>query len=397
MFFSGCNSNKPQTNYFSYSSDTLIIETKKIEGNGLFTPGASRLRFRDTAEWKELLDWFDFQFVYPEKLKETKIEIFSIIHVPLKYYNKLKYDTLQKFSSEQENTIGIVSGIIDNDEVFIVDENNNKDFRDDSIRVFNEWDWWSDENLIKCEYIIEKEKETISDFGWIKIGRRKDDLLFTNCQHLEATFSIDDIKYKLGVIDDNSNSFCFIRPEFALLGENEVMRDTLFERDLLKLKEYIKLGNFYYAIKDFYSGSGTIVLVKEENFESKVGVQIGTNAPSFKFVSTTGDTISSSEYKNYDYLIANVSGCSPRSFDIFEEILNGINSKLKLIGINSGVKRGLKGVLIDVEDQYNNEMYVNYRNAYSSYDCYLINKEGRIIDKFKISNWESNLTEFISK
>lgn len=397
IVLSGCTTKQPQTNNFLSSEDTLIIETNKFESSGLFKVGATQLTFKDTAEWKEIFDWFDFQFIYPKNLKETKIGFTSIMFNPLRYYDKLKHDTLQKNTSSQENQIFIVTGILDNKEVFILDQNSNKDFRDDSIRVFNKWDWKSDKNLIKCKYIIEKEQETLADSGWVKIGKWNDDTFKSTCQHLEATFSIDNIKYKLGVVDDNPTSFCFFRPLFALLGENEVMRDTLLERDLVKLNEYIKLGDLYFEVNDFYSGSGTIVLVKEENFEGKVGIQVGAFAPSFNFVSTVGDTISSSEYKNYNLLIANISGCTPSSFDVFEEIQNATNSKLKLIGINSGVEKDLEGILVDVEDEFNNDLYINYRNAYSSYDCYLVNKEGKIVDKFKIFDWKTYLTGFIGK
>lgn len=190
--------------------------------------------------------------------------------------------------------------------------------------------------------------------------------------------------------------FVFLSQFFALLGENEVLRDTLLERDLLNLGEFIRLGKSYYKIEDFYSGSGTIELIKIDDFESKVGVQVEAIAPSFRFISTEGDTIySSSHYKNTNFLIANVSGCTPRSFDVFNEIQMETTKNLKLIGINSGIKKDLKGVVLDVENEFNNEMYSSYRNAYSSYDCYLINKDGRIIDKFSIFDWKSHLNEFL--
>ena len=395
IVLSSCNTKQPQTNTFSSSEDTLILETTKIGGHGLFRIGAGQLTFRDTVEWKNILDWYDFQFKYPDNLENPKIGLTTIMFDPLKYFDKIKHDIIQKNLSRQENTIGIVTGIIDNNEVFIFDENNNRDFCDDKVRAFNEWDWMSDENLIKCRYIIEKREETIADSGWVKIGKWQDRILISTCQHLVANFFIDDIHYKLGVVDENSSGFCFLRPAFALLGENEVLRDTLLERDLLKLGEYIKLGKSYFEINDLYSGSGHVVVVKTEDFESKVGVQVGAIAPSFKFISTKGDTICSSDYKSNDYVMTNISGCTSRSFDVFKKIQDTLDNKLKLIGINSGVNKDLEGVLIDVEDQFNNEVYINYRNAYSSYDCYLINKDGRIIDKFSIFDWESHLNEFI--
>jgi hypothetical protein len=396
LVLSSCTTEKTQKNEFDASEDTLIIDSRRIEGHGLFRIGASQLSFRDTIEWKDVLDWFDLHFKYPENLKDSRIGITSIMFNPLRYFDKVTHDTIQLNKSRPENIIGIAIGKIDNNEVFIFDQNNNRDFRDDSIRSFKEWIWMSNENLLKCKYKIVKRKETIIDSGWVKIGKWKDEILKTTCQHIEANFAIDEVHYKLGVVDRNSTSFCFFTPVFALLGENDVLRDTLLDRDLLKLGEFIKLGKSYYRIADFYSGSGTVELIRIDDFETKVGIQVGAIAPSFNFISTDGDTIySNTHYKNINLLIANVSGCTPRSFEVFNEIQSELVSNLRLIGINSGVKKDLKGVVLDVENEFNNQVYKSYRNAYSSYDCYLINKEGIIIDKFSIFDWKSHLNGFI--
>ena len=382
---------------FSSSEDTLVLETKKIEGCGLFNIGTSILAFIDTSEWENILEWYDFQFYYPDNLKNIKVGLFKIMNNPFRYYDKINHDTIQLNTSKQENTLGIVTGTIDSLEVFIVDQNNNKNFCDDTVRTFNDWDKKSKKNIIKCKYIVEKKEETITDSGWIKIKKSKGITFKSTCQHLEANFFIDDIPYTMGVIDENGTSFCFYKPVFALLGENGILRDTLLERDILNLGEYIKLGEFYYKIEDFFSGSGTIELAKIKDFENKVGVQVGTIAPAFRFVSTNGDTINNSDYKNHYLLIANVSGCVPSSYAVFNEIQNATTDKLKIIGINSGISKNLKGILIDVNNPFNNEIYENFRNGYSSYDCYLVNKEGRIEDKFGIFDWKSHLNKFVVK
>jgi hypothetical protein len=392
---SACSLKESQPNQFLSTKDTLIIESKKTEGHDLFMIGASNLSFRDSTEWKSILEWYNLNFTYPENLRDSKIGITSIMLKTLRYFDRVTNDTIQLNIFRPDNIIGIATGKIDNREVFIVDQNNNRDFRDDSIRFFNEWVWMSDDNLIKCKYEVEKKNETISDSGWIKIGKWKDQILKTTCQHMIASFTIDNIQFKLGVADRNSTSFCFFSPVFALLGENGILRDTLLERDILNLGEFIRLGKYYYKIEDFYSGSGTIELIKINDFENKIGVQVGTIAPSFKFISTDGDTVYSSSLNNSDLLIANVSGCTPSSFEIFNKIQNSTFNKLKLIGINSGVCKDLKGPVINVEDHFNNEVYNIFRNAYSSYDCFLINMDGRIIDKFSVFDWESHLSAYI--
>jgi hypothetical protein len=402
LTLSSCTARETQTNSFDGSDDTLIIDFRKIEGHGLFRIGATPLSFRDTTELKSLLDWFDLHFKYPENLSDSRIGIVSIMINPLRYFDRVTHDSIQLNNSRSENIIGIATGKIANNEVFIVDQNNNRDFRDDSIRSykeirsFEEWVCMSNKNLIKCKYVIVKRNETIRDSGWIKIGLWKGTVMKSTCQHMEANFSIDDIHYKLGVVDRNMTSFCFFTPVFSLLGENNVLRDTLLERDLLSLGEFIKLGKSYYKITDFYSGSGTIKLLRIDDFESKVGIQVGAIAPSFKFISIDGDTIySSRQYKNTNLLIANVSICTSRSFDVFNEIQSEIVDELRLIGINYGRDKELKGIILDVENEFNTEVYKNFRNAYSSYDCYLINKDGRIVDKFSIFDWKSHLNGFI--
>ncbi len=394
IVLSSCAEKKPTANAFNSSEDTLILETTKFKGEGLFNTGAGSLSLKDTTEWKELLSWFDFGFIYPNDLEDQKIGFTSIMFFPLKYYSQSNFDTIQINTSIEENTIGIVSGVISGNEIFILDENNNKDFRDDSIRTFKEWIWRSDDNLIKCNYVVKKKDKTVRDSGWVKFGIWDERILKSTSQHLEANFTIDNNLYTLGVVDDNSSSFCYYSPVFALLGENQVRRDTLLDRDILELGEYVKLGDSFYKINKFYSGSGHIRLIRENDFEKKIGVQVGSIAPSFEFISNSGDTINSSVYKGKDYLIANVSGCSPRSYDVFKDICSSVDNALKVIGVDSGIKDGLEGLLIDVENNYNSDFYEYFRNAYSSYDCYLVGDDGRIKDRFRIFDWESYLTEY---
>lgn len=392
---SNCINRKPQANIFFSSDDTLIIESVKIEGNGLFMVGAGELNFRDTTEWTESFDWFNFQFTYPENLQNVKIGLTSIAFNPLRYFDNANQDTIQLNTSRQENIIGIARGNIGKDEVFILDENNNRDFRDDSVRKFIQFDWNNDENLIKCKYSIERKDGFNADSGWIKIGHWRGIILKHTSQHFESSFSIDNTNYIIGIADDNSSSFCFFRPVFAILSENYVRRDTLMARDLLRPGEFFRLGKSFYEINDFYSGSGTLKLVRIDDFESIVGIQIGANAPSFEFISVSGDTIRSQSYENHELLIANVSVCSPRSFDELNKINAVLDNDLKVFGINSGVNKDLNGIIVDVENEFNEDLYFNFRNAYSSYDCFLIGSDGRIKDKFSIFDWESHLKEYM--
>jgi hypothetical protein len=125
LALSSCTARDTQTNKFDASDDTLTIESRRIEGNGLFMIGASQLSFKDTVEWKEILDWFDLYFKFPDNLENPKIGLTSIMFNPLRYFDKRGHDTIQKNSSRQENTIGIVSGIIEISEMIQSDHSKN--------------------------------------------------------------------------------------------------------------------------------------------------------------------------------------------------------------------------------------------------------------------------------
>ena len=167
-------------------------------------------------------------------------------------------------------------------------------------------------------------------------------------------------------------------------------------RDIINYGEYVRLGKDYYKFHDLYNGCGTIVLTKEERFDTIIGTQIGMLAPKFQCFTIHNDTISSD---NLDWhkpiLIANFSGCTGRSYDKFNELNTLLGDTINIIGLESGINKDIGGILVDVEIEYNKDIYKKYRNAYSSYDCYLIDTNKRIIDKFDIFDWETYLTEFI--
>jgi hypothetical protein len=212
---------------------------------------------------------------------------------------------------------------------------------------------------------------------------------------MKSTFSIDGYEYQLGVVDYNSSSFDFFSPRIAILAEGEMERDTLLLRDYHEIDENLKLGKFYYKFEDFYSGDGTIVLVKEPNFDKKVGVQIDALAPNFEFVSFEGDTLSKDDFEEDFLLITNFSGCTQRSYDVYQDLLAADIDNMAIIGLESGLSVNLGGITLDVENPFNEDMYEKYRNWYSSYDSYLIDREGRIVDKFSIFNWKIHLKDYI--
>jgi len=87
--------------------------------------------------------------------------------VPLRYYDSQECDTIfQKNNSIKDRQMLVVSGYIDGKEVFMIDQNHNQDFRDDSVRELQDMDWFSSNHLIKCQFDVE-----VGDDSWLVFYR----------------------------------------------------------------------------------------------------------------------------------------------------------------------------------------------------------------------------------
>jgi peroxiredoxin len=301
-----------------------------------------------------------------------------------------KIDTLHVPTSS-DNSWCIMTGKKNNAQVFIVDENNNKDFRDDSVRTYQKMDWHSTANLIRCKYKVFDGQKTIEDSSWVNIGTLNNDNLWRFVSHhVQSQFSIDDSTFQIGVSSSHS-LVTFDEPLLALISKNGVNKDTLLMADIVSKGEYLKLNNQYYRFADISNEGKYVTLIKEKDFDKKVGIQVGMLAPEVKFKSIKGELKSSSDFRDKPLLMANYSGCTHESYEKYKQLLKSHGQEMNIIGIESGIKTDLGGILIDVEDKYNLDIYNKYRQAYSSYTCYLISTEGRIINKFDIFDWESNL------
>lgn len=392
LLATGCQKKTNNQNIFSSQSDTLFLQTTKIKGDSLFNVGAGEATFRDTNDWKKL-EWFeyypDYPIDYPDSVKNMELGFIFEMFDSLKHFDpRTRQIRKQKNYSLADIQILMIKGKKNDKEVFIVDQNNNKDFDDDTVRIFQDWNWKSNTNLLQVQYNVDFGDKVIHETGWCKIGLFKGRLLSSTSQFLLSNFTIDNEVFVIGVTDDNGSTFDFYRPIMYPFVENNISRDTLIVSDVVKLKEYIKLGNNYYQFDQLYNGSGTIVLVKENNFRSLIGTQKGMIAPTPDFMTITGKTYNIKDFSDKPILISNISGCSPRSYNQYKEIINRYSTKIDIIGVEHNIKENIGGLIVDISDSVNSDFYKNYRNAYSSYDCYLINKEKRIIDKFDVFDWE---------
>jgi len=403
LLASGCTQ-KEEVNHFSSDQDTLLITTDKQMGNGLFSAGASSLYFTDTTER------YFYPIVFPDDINEIKLAL-RFIDLKAWQFNrykkgesKLEYllddiakgnlDTMNCPTPEQ-NYLNIMTGYKDSVRVFIVDENNNKDFTDDSIRTYQKLKWYSSENLIKFTYEIYDGQAIVKDSSWFNIGTTGgSDLWSYVSQHLTADIYIDNQAYQIGISDEQSGFTYDLAPRIALLSENGISKDTLIKSEVLYLDEYVKIGQSYYRFDRITNSGKYVTLIKENDFESLFGTQVGMLAPEFSFKSYVGDTIRSTDLHAKPLLIANISGCTSRSFSVYTEMSAKYADQLFVLGLTPHIAKDYGGTLADTEDPFNKEIYDIYRHAYSSYTCYLIGTNNRIIDKFSVFNWESHLPEF---
>lgn len=402
-------------NHFTSSKDTIVVVTNKIKGVGIFHAGASEIQFQDT------LERYDYPVVFPKNITNIKLAYRAIDLKPWAFVNlkSRKSDTLTNFlknnfprkidtlkiPSIRDNSLSIMSGQRGKDTIFIVDENNNKDFRDDSLRLYQKMDWKSTDKLIKCKYNIYNGKVMVEDFNWANIGTLgSNELLFFVSHHLESAFSIDNQRYKIGLIDWQS-SFTFDEPILALISQNGIKKDTLLETELLKKGEYMKLNNSYYRFDDISNDGKYITLIKENDFNSKIGTQVGMIAPDFNGHSIDGDSVSFADYKSKYLLLVNVSACWSKisSYKCYKELTEAVSGKIEILGIDNSpnfLKQNIKdlnlsGKFIIAEDK-NSSIQKNYRPGFCSRTCFLINPEGRIIDKFEVFDWKTNLASYLN-
>ena len=371
----GCSINKETPNQFSSSDDTLIIRTEKQKGDGLFSLGVMPLDFKDTIEK------FSHRVIYPKNVSSIKL-----------------IEMLADFRATDSYYVEIMTGRINDKEVIIVDENNNKDFTDDSIRNINPIKWRTDDGLIKCKFLISNGNEIVMDSSWLRIGTWHDDLWGGRSEHLIADFILNKENYKVGIIDARLLGFFYgIYPEAAILSHNSEKKDTLVQKDILQIGEFLNLDGNYYRFAHVTNNGEFITLIKEVNFNKKIGTQVGLIAPEFICNNVSGDTIVSSNLHDRIMIIANSCGCGGDSLSTqaYYEMRKEYGNNICILRLDSKIDKGLDGLQIDIAEKFNNDIYKKYRNEYCSRICYVIDKNDRIIDKFPVNNWRSNLPGLI--
>ena len=377
IFIVACENKKTLANHFTSSDDTLVIRTKKVKGSGLFQMGAGYPIFKDTTEK------FPYSITYPKNIQDIQ-----------------RYVFIPDFQEKAKFYIDILKGTKNGQLVYVVDENDNKDLQDDTIRSLEKMQWYSAENAVKCKYSISNGEKIVKDSSWLQIGTVGDDVLLGTSDHLIGEFSIDNEIYKIGITDrPGASQFKYSEAsEIALLSNKGDEKDSISIRDLFKIGEFLNLDNSYYTFSSISNNGEYISIVKEKGFENETGTQVGMISPSFNVVTTAADTISSSNLQTKITVIANSCGCggdkeSTQASNDIKKAFDNIN----VLHVDSKIETESNDLHIDMENSFNKDFYNNYRQEYCSRICYVIGKNKRIIDKFYITDWKTILPNLIEK
>ncbi len=376
LVLQGCKKREYGLNQFYSSSDTLVIRTSKQKGTGLFTWGTGSLFFNDSIN-------LSYKPVLPKEILD------------IKYAQKFI-----DFKSENKFSVDIISGVKNGQKVFVVDENYNKNFTDDSIRVLKKINWYSIDDLIKCKFMTTNGNMVKKDSSWIKIGDHNGQFLCGRNEHLSAKFRINNEDYEIGIVATRTGDFTYtFKPVAAILSYGKTEKDTLSLGEIINLNDFFSFANQHYRFDNVSNSGEYVTLIKEDDFRSKVGTQIGMIAPDFRAISISGDTINGSNLHDKITIVANSCGCGgdKASTKAIYDIRTAYANEINVLGLDSKIDEEQEGILIDVEDEFNKDIYKKYRKEYCSRICYVIDENNRIIDKFEVTNWKLNLAKLFNK
>ncbi|MGZ2369322.1 peroxiredoxin family protein [Ancylomarina sp. YFZ004] len=412
LSFSSCQ-NKKNENHYSGKESAIQLKTIKHKGRGLFENSGWSLFFKQPKD-----HLFDFNL--PEKLDSIEIatllldikpdiyEKFKIGRMDTTAFNnlvvKFDVDTLNLPKQEiKKNYLSILRAYQNDTLVFMIDQNNNRDFTDDTIRNLKNNQLKADGYNFDFEFDIFNDKEIVTSHSWVKVVKspRGSRLAVVVNQHVSAKFTMDGKSFTIGVADDQGNC-SFDEIVIALLEDNGVKKDTLTRKDYFKRGEYLKLGEHYYKFQDITNDGSLISLIKEDDFKNKVGTQVGMLAPEFTCKTLDNQSRSLKNYKGSYLLLANLSSCwgYAESYTHYKAIGEQYASQLRRIGIDyedrnliQKIKElKLKGEFV-IAEANKGSFQEAFRPGYSSRNCFLIDPDGRIVSRFDIENWKSVLSK----
>ncbi len=412
----GCISENPigsTPNSFSSAPDTLRLNLQKVKGFGILGYSCTSLRFLDTTETDIPA------LIIPQDIHDWQLSYISIDNKPffLQGYGNGRMDSLfytnfldmpnliakgkidtANLLSDSDYYIYILRGQHNGQDVFMLDENSNKDFTDDSIRLVKPLVPKSVSNLIKCKYPIYNDTEFVIDSSWMNIGLSdQNGMSICEAFHHVTTFSIGEEQYKIGVWQYENGGLAFAwRPTLALLAADSFELDQLSVENTISRNEYLRLGNDHYHFHDITNDGRIITLIKEAHFEQQIGTQKGMIAPAFECVTVDGEVIKSNQIGKSPLLITNLTACGSGTLEDYQAILAASTGKIKVLAMEPHPKGSSPGAVVDTENDLNRKFHETYRKYYSSRICYLIGEDRRVLERFHIENWENRLAQYLS-
>ncbi|MCB0633310.1 MAG: M56 family metallopeptidase [Saprospiraceae bacterium] len=401
-------------NQFYSTQDTLILQTEKYPGYGMFSGGFGSLFLEAIPEDDDRLkmipagisdaafgqDYIDLKVWQYESLKKDKHEYLGEF---LEKWYPEKIDTAN-LPSLDDNTVKVLVGKQNGEKIYIVDQNNNLDFRDDPVRSLKKINWKAMEAPVSCHYRIYNGEEIMQDSSWVYIGLFNDDQVWISAaQHLRSTFSIDEQNYTVRVFNDAPMMrWCFENPQISITAQNGVEKDSLVFRDKFELGEYLKFDNTYYRFADVSNDGRTITLIRVENSSNIISAQAGFIAPDFSAVTTNGDSVTLSDYRGQYLLLANMAAiclAPERTYGQYKDTWANYHDKMAIVGIDYSPddiqqnmdRLQLEGTFVISKD---NSSIEDYRDFHCSEICFLIDPAGRVVDRFEIADWSTSLAKY---
>lgn len=392
--------------------DTLTLKTTRHEGYGLYTGGHWGLYVNDLAPDD------DRRQIVPQGISELQLGR-QTVDLKVAQYKRLvadQHDYLPEFltinypsridtanlPAPAENAVELILGKKDGVPVYIVDENGNRDYRDDPVRPLIDMSTAMETTKpIKCHYSIYNGKAMVRDSGWIYVGLGNNDKVKVSvAQHLRASLTLGGQQYTLQAVSwIPFIGFCFDSPKISITTHNGIPKDSLLFSDQYELGEYLKFGGAYYQFANVANDGSTITLIREDDVSDKVGTQPGFIAPEFNALTTSGDTIALEDYRGQYLLLANITACwsEKMSYAYYKELWEDHHDKMAILAIDESPNAlqvnienlDLEGKFIIGKDHPSVKR--NYREDFCSRVCFLIDPNGQIVDRFEIADWKETL------
>ncbi|MEA1885854.1 MAG: hypothetical protein U9N72_01415 [Bacteroidota bacterium] len=246
--------NQKNINHFSSYADTLILKTEKIKGCGLFTPGSGSLVFNAPQS-----NLYGIEFNIPQRFDNPEVAV-TVLDIKQNAYKKFLLGELTKSSfnrgyhflggdtsllpdkAVEKNYLSILTADKKDEKIMIVDQNNNYDFSDDSIRHIPDIDWHAYDSLIEFNHEIFNDSAIITATSWANIGHSQlsyNILCFTS-QHYVSNFNVNGDRYAVGAYDRQWNT-AFYFPRLSLIMSAGIIIDKFnlfdWESHLEKIKD----------------------------------------------------------------------------------------------------------------------------------------------------------------